>query len=213
MKKNEELLLLAMSEIDDDLIEEATVPYARSRIFNRKTLSAIAACLVVAIGITAGARLIDVFDSGNMAGGESSPEGETNGSAGDSENEDGIDTPIISQSTANGQLDLIDSAGYSFVFRLSITGEHEKIDAIFPLYKDGELYIVATDGADVDMGAAVIGTPQMYIDGSLATGIPTDVGVYEIHFDLSEYTDAGYSVGNRITISPFGEFDTVALLN
>ncbi len=224
MSKKEDLLLLAIGEIDDDLIEEANEPYRKSKFWNTRAFATIAASLLVVIGIIAGSRLFDIPLFDMNAGGNASPPGggDFGGGVGsgdegseDGSNEttgdDGLHNPITSITINDGSLSLTDSGGYRYVFTLTLTSEIERIDAIFTMYLGSEEFIVATDGADLD-GKSSIGTPRLYVDDVLSLSIPRTPGTYEISFDLSEYTDAGYSVGNRILISPFGYFDTIALL-
>lgn len=227
MSKKEDLLLLAIGEIDDDLIEEANEPYRKPKFLGTRAFATIAASLLVVIGIIAGLRLFDIplFDMNAGGSGNASPpgnggdfgggvgsgdEGSEDGSN-ESTGDDGLHNPITSITINEGSLYLTDSGGYRYVFTLTLTSEIERIDAIFTMYLGSEEFIVATDGADLD-GKNSIGTPKLYVDDVLSLSIPRTPGTYEISFDLSEYTSAGYSLGNRILISPFGYFDTIALL-
>lgn len=220
--KKEELLLLAIGEIDDDLIEEATVPYVRPRIFTPKGISAIAASFILIIGIFLGIRNMDLFKFMDAYGGNAAPESSNNGTMDGNEEGSGnasgdyvgsgdLHDPVTSITIDGGTLTLTDSGGYRYGFTLTVTEQIPKIDAIFRVFRDGEEFTVSTEGAPHGYGE-VIGSPNVYVNGVISSEIPTSPGVYEISFDLSEFTDNGYDIGNRILIEPFGTFDTISFL-
>ena len=208
-----ESLLAAIGEIDDDLIEEATVRARRENRISIRAVGVLAASLAVAIGISAAGRMLGGIGDLNSAPDSSENEGswdEGDGNCGTGE----LFNPTTTLYSKNGMMKLTDSGGYRYTFTLVITGEHEPIDALFTLYRDGKesFAVIGGDEPEDTAGGSVIGAPLMYVNGEESNSIPTLPGEYEIHFDLSAFTEAGYDVGNKVKISPFGEFDTIAPL-
>ena len=206
-------LLLAIGEVDDDLIEEATVPSRHNLPIRKRTVGMLAACLAVAIGIGSPGRLMN--GGGDLNGSAPESSGSNNGSAEDENSSNGgLFNPVLTHSSENGEMTLTDSGGYRYTFNLTITEEHTPISAVFTLYRGAEIAYAVIGGYTNEniSGDSIIGAPLLLVDGVEAEAIPTEPGEYEIYFDLSEFISSGYDVGNRVLIYPFGEFDTIAPL-
>lgn len=171
--KNEEKLLLAIGEISDDIILEASTPYKRKFIPTKKTMAIAASIAVVTIGITMLPRLFDgVFDKN--AGGSAAPEyGDgMNGMQGDLDIREAdfgylVYTGKVAENT------------YSFKLVI-ITKPDEPIDV--RLYsKDKSIVYTTADNAE---DGITVRRPTITVNGERSDKIPTDVGDYEIEISF-----------------------------
>lgn len=196
--KNEEKLLLAIGEISDDIILEASTPYKRKFIPTKKTMAIAASIAVVTIGITLLPRLFDgVFDKN--AGGSSAPEygdGMNGAIGGGTENLD------ISETSA-GRMECVEKTdGYKFGFTLTLYADLvSSLDVTFESTDKSIIYTTKESIAD----STEIRRPTITVNGEVATTLPIKAGEYDItiSFDGMEQ-DVSWS--RYINVTEFGLF-------
>ena len=186
--RNEEKLYLAISEVDDALIAEASAPYKKNTVTPMKIL-AVAACAVIITVGAIGALTLDLGSKG-MAG-DSAPESDMPNMYGtinpdynapgkdDEENAPGDDgcenvgSIIVGEA---GSLTMIHGDGVSFSFKLRITKpQHNQLNVY--LYSIDKSIVYST--AYVDEASCVY-RPTILVDGKPADNLPTDVGEYYV---------------------------------
>ncbi|MBQ8720464.1 MAG: hypothetical protein IJY65_05465 [Clostridia bacterium] len=200
MTENQKLLY-AISELDEKFISEAAHPYnpAVRLIFK---IGAAAASLIFTFAVVLAAigfsGIMDNAVGGDGAGGAAPPMTDGgDGSTSDIHQESNGTYILYSK---DGALALTRCEADKFTFRLEISDGHERIDASFILKdKDGNTVTASTKDADAL-------SPKIKVNGESTDRIPTERGSYTVVFDLSNLTELGYTVSDKITVSPFGDF-------
>lgn len=202
--KNEEKLLLAIGEISDDIILEASTPYKRKFIPTKKTMAIAASIAVVTIGITLLPRLFDGAFDKNNAGGSSAPEygdGMNGAIGGGTENLD------ISETSA-GRMECVEKTdGYKFGFTLTLYADLvSSLDVTFESTDKSIIYTTKESIAD----NTEIRRPTITVNGEVATTLPIKAGEYDItiSFDGMEQ-DVSWS--RYINVTEFGLFFRFAI--
>ena len=184
---NEEKLLLAIGEISDDIILEASTPYKQS-IINKKSLTIAASIAVVAVGIgILPLALGNAFGNG-ASGGNSAPE-----MGGDSSNGSlDIREESFGSLSYHGRLD---DNTYSFTL-LIMTEASEPIDVT--LYSKDDSVVYTTK--DVTPDGVIVRRPVITVNGEVQDKLPTEVGAYDITISFDGMEDSAdfstiYEVG------------------
>ena len=164
--KSAEKLLLAMSEIDEQIIAEASEEYKRKFIFSKKAMAIAASVAVVAVTISLLPGLLPKMG----AGGNAAPEmgGDMmNGSA--DVREESFGTLIYNGKKADGR----------FSFTLIIVTEAPSPIDVYLYDNDPNASIVYTTAGNMPSDVEVR-RPSITVNGEEASAIPTSPGEYEI---------------------------------
>ena len=185
--KNEEKLLLAIGEISDDIIAEASSPYQINRIPFKRAAAIAASVAVVTIGVTLLSGIFAKKFDANLSGG-SAPN--MNGAM-----EGDCSEPRI------GSLVYMGKSGdnsFNFILTLDTTGSVN----ILLKSTDGNIFYT-TDEATPN--GVEIRRPTITVNGELSDSLPSLPGEYDITISFDEMED-NVEWNKYITIDPFGRY-------
>ena len=193
--KSEEKLLLAIGEIDESIIAEASADYKRKFVFNKKALAVAASVAVVAVTISMLPGLLLGRLDKDAAGGDAAPE--MNGGM----LESGKDVRVESYGslTYNGK-----KSDDKFSFTLIIVTDATSPIDIYLYDNDPDVSIVYTTANNMPSDMEVR-RPTITVNGEAASALPTTAGEYEItiNFDGLEET---VKWNNLFKVGDFGDF-------
>ncbi len=195
-----EKLLLAVGEIDDELIAKAEGYRARPYAALRRNLSIAACLLIVSIGVVGAFRLFGPkFD---MAGGNMAP-----GAAGDKE-ENYMDGAMTNDSY--GSVEIVSREGGSrFTVYITLYEQVERHDVIFRgsgTDQYGEpIFIISTTADYAELTHIPVAPPVLKVNGNVATTLPTEPGSYTVEIDVSHVVEAGYDLDDYFVLGIFGQ--------
>lgn len=196
--KAEEKLYLAIGEIGDDIIKEASEPYKKPLISRRTVAVAASLALVTVTAFTAGSILLSgLTNIGDMGGNSAAPEYGGNNS-GDSAEIPGDDLLI----SDIGNIEVVDRGdGSVFTLILTITAPTDLPINVYLYSTDGSvLYTTATEVSDEDVEE--VRRISITVDGEVCDAIPTEIGKYEITLSFDGMEEYGYK--SYFTVDNFG---------
>ena len=177
MKDNEKLLY-AIGEVDEELIAEAEVrPSPFSRLYKR--IGAIAASLI--LSVTVGIAAMNIFPAKKMDNDTSAP----GSAAGDMMENAGANSSTVPRlDFSGGSIELVSKTDTVYIIRIILENSGREIE--FPLISGEEL------------------SPTVTVNGKTVAALPTEVGEYEMRIDLTYLEKEGYSFTGRITFWGLG---------
>ncbi len=198
---NEEKLLLAMGEIDDELISEASSAYKRRFTPLTRRLSVAASVVLVSAAVLAASELFlpKAFDTGFDGGNASPPFSESTENSGCPDGTEFLESEY-------GRIYNLRSIGDDKIsFNLSL---HSDCDTALDIYfyginESGMQELVAT----TDKSSEIYGytfPPVITVDGVIAEELPNTVGDYSVTIDFANISYAYSGVIINIQISSFG---------
>ena len=200
---NEEKLLLAIGEIDDGLISEASVAYKRRSTPLMRGLSVAASVVAVsAVVLASGALFAPKSFDKNDAAGEASPptENASDGSDGSYvgalEGKYGFICNVVRVSEHKIMLDLQIICESTEKFDVVILGENP----------EKQKKAICTSG-DVDDGYDLVVSPVITVNGDTADSLPTAVGAYTVVIDFSAIAETDFTWNDYIEILNFGRIE------
>ena len=195
---NEEKLLFAIGEIDDELIEEVSSVYKKiSTPLTRGLTIAASVVAVSAVILTAGVQLLPKSFDANMSGGDACPP------VSDSVNGTGKVEFNISLTGDFGRIyNVVQAEDYKTQFVLEILSEGvEKINVtIFGIGADGKQRAICTNGGAIGNYDLIV-APIFKVNGVLTDSLPTDIGIYTVIIDYSAISGTDFTWKNCIEIS------------
>ena len=178
----EEKLYLAMSEISDEIVEEASTPYKKPSFLQTGIVKAAAILVCASVLLITATTLPTIFS----AKGGASPE-LNNGS--DGSGVVGSAAPEFTDAgiyLANVQYDK-ENARYTF--KLIVAEYHEKLDIyIYGLIDDDgdKVPVICTTSDELIGDYARVVRPIITVNGEMCENLPTAIDVYDVIVDMSE---------------------------
>ena len=200
---DKERLLYAIGDIDDTLIEEASLPY--KRIFTPLTRGLTVAASVVivsAVILAAGGGLLPKFEAGGDFDGNAEPPMDGNGSHGSLDGSDIIsaDCGYISDFRRLGEyfisFTMVIGSDCTEAHDIIIIGKNEETD---------ELAICTT--MDDAPGYSLVLSPALTVNGEKVDKLPSSVGQYFVTVDYSSVSATDYTWKSQIEITGFGKIN------
>ena len=217
---NEEKILRAIGEIDEELIKEASTPYAYKRTFTPLTrgLTVAASVVLVSAAVLSASQLIfSLSQKGSDKGGMSNSNDMLYPEDGDGSDLNGAPSNGSSGSDDDGEKSEIIKSNYGVI--CGIEREEFSVSFTLKLYRDSDLdFKVTLIGVNKENGklASCTDAPNTHlfdevfpinitVDGKRADKLPTSEGTYEISVDYSEISETEYEWNDYITIWGFGD--------
>ena len=181
--------LKAMSDISDELVEEAAENFKPDRI-GRTRLAAIAAC--IAMFLVLGAPIIPFIFDNTLPPSHSKPP--TDGGASPGDTSSGVVAGMIEDAVAS-------SGKVSFVFYVDSAQAHSPFFTL-SFSVDGEDIIITDDPSfSSDSARVIIARDILTVNGVPATSLPTECGRYEVEVDYGHMLSAN---PERLSVVGFG---------
>lgn len=195
---NEEKILIAIGEIDDELINEASAPYKAK--FNSLTrgLTIAASVTIVSAVILASSGLFmpKSFDKNDMGG--AAPPFENSGA-------DGGDFVGTVESEHGFISDIVKTGDHTLKFDLRIFLDCSESFDVLLIGKssDGSKKAICSSG-DAPEGYDLILSPTITVNGNEADTLPNKAGVYTVVIDFSAISGTDYTFEEYFEILGFG---------
>lgn len=191
MKDNEKLLY-AIGEVDEELIAEAEVrPSPFSRLYKR--IGAIAASLI--LSVTVGIAAMNIFPAKKMDNDTSAP----GSAAGDMMENAGANSSTVPRlDFAGGSIELVSKTDTVYIIRIILENSITDYDAT--------LHFTDKSGREIEF-PLISGeelSPTVTVNGKTVAALPTEAGEYEMRIDLTYLEKEGYSFTGRITFWGLG---------
>ena len=192
--KSEEKLYLAIGEIDDQLIAEASVPYKKGAPIG-KIIAIAASAAIVTVAVAAGAGLFDAGIKSDMANDAAPPPEDSN----------------MDQEAAPGSSNIIESDIGILIPNYSTKNSYTfKLIIIAPTELPLDVYLYSQDKSALYTTASVTDEDiQLYkvkvtVDGEEAERLPGEIGEYDITITFPNLDESGIEWSNYFTIDNFG---------
>lgn len=189
--KNEEKLYLALGEIDDSLIEEATTPIKRSgKVIKIIAIAASGYILTTAalasagIGLLLNGEIKDSQSSGSDMNAAPPPYGGS--TAPDYSPEANPDDSVTNGKyfySDFGLVTLKGKVGNQIFLTLEIFRESDSLLHVSSYSKSGAIISSTNPGASVDL------MPIIFVDGRQSDSLPSEVGVYSVSIIFPDESD------------------------
>ena len=179
-RENSEKLYLAISEIDESIIEEASTPITKSNRAAQKIIAVAASAAIVTVGVIASSQFLKFGHKYEDGGSdmEGAPDYEA------SAPEFGDDIPSDNEMTSDiGTLILTGREDNTFSFDLKIYVSTDLPLHIHLYTKSGKILY----STDPDLNAPY--KPIITVDGESADSLPGKIGSYKITVEFTEDTD------------------------
>jgi hypothetical protein len=205
MTSNEKLYL-AIGEIDDSLIEEASKPVKRTAIIIKR-IGAIAACFIIGTSILLLSKTL-FKPKGDMS--PSSPDSNfapAPGAPGDGKEDESVDylDKIYSDF---GCLEQVYSDGVSFEFNLTLDIALDQPIEVYLYSKDGKTVfttkISENDSEDTGNNGVTVLRPTILIGGVSANSLPKEAGRYRVSISFDGLDESEIDWNSYFHIDGFG---------
>ena len=191
--RNEEKLYLAIGDVDESLIEEASAPYKKQKMPAKKIIAIAASAAIVSVAVIGTAGLLNM-GLGNMKGDSNYAPEDFGGDMNESAPNDNV---LISDI---GRLELIENEGESFTFILEIYAPTSLPIDVYLYSKDKSAVYTTAQSAE----AAEIYRPRVTVDGEAAERLPGEVGEYTVTISFDGIHEKDIDWQYFFTVDNFG---------
>ena len=198
--KNEELLYLAIGEIDEELIKEASAPYKKGipKLYKKLTIAAsvtIVSAAVIAGAMMAGAPSLDKSGSSPDCNNAGSPYEDFESLLTDNAGNSISEIKLLDEYTVSLRLRILSELTTPYELTMigySLSGDHSRIA------------ICTTGTPSVEYDTVL--SPTITVNGAPSAALPTSVGEYEITVDFSVISEHDFIWDDFLSINDYKYF-------